>query len=229
MVGSNGFLDAWIRGAELWNSYEQQPEQRGFYRTDEAQRVFRPVGLRETDLGLQYGEPREIASGFSRDLNRVADIVVESYRDEAQARSHPRTYSALGMAYVRFERYSDAEWAFNRALQLDSSYASALVNLGNIRYLREDYRGALSMFENARDLLQAADRGDSQVSQIILLNISQTHHAMEDYDQAQEYFAQAEEIDPDRVREYSFLGRIGAGSERASDVGSISEILFLEE
>jgi tetratricopeptide (TPR) repeat protein len=229
MVGSNGFLDAWIRGAELWNSYEQQPDQRGFYRTEEAQRVFRPVGLRETDLGLQYGEPREIASGFSRDLDRIADIVVESYREEARARNHPRAYSALGMAYVRFERYTDAEWAFNRALQLDPAYASALVNLGNVRYLREDYRGALSLFENARDLLQAADRADSQVSQIILLNISQTHHAMENYDQAQEYFAQAEEIDPATVREYAFLGRIGAGNERASDVGSLSEILFLEE
>jgi hypothetical protein len=51
---------------------------------------------------------------------------------------------------------------------------------------------------------------------------------MENFDQAQEYFAQAEEIDPNTVREYSFLGRVGAGA-RASDVGSRSEILFLPE
>ncbi|MBN1836353.1 MAG: tetratricopeptide repeat protein [Spirochaetales bacterium] len=228
MVGTNGFLDAWGRGAELWNSYEEQPELRGFYRTRQAQGVYRPVGLRETDLGLQYGEPRSIAAGFSRDLSRVADAIAESYRSEAEASRSPRAYSALGMAYARFARYQEAETAFNRALQLDSSYASAMVNLGNVRYLRQDYRGALRLYENARDALEQQKRGDSPAVQLVLLNISQAHHALENYDQAQEYYAQAEQIDPGRVREYAFLGTAG-GSARASDAGSRSEVLFLDE
>lgn len=57
----------------------------------------------------------------------------------------------------------------------------------------------MSLFENATDMLQEANRTDSQVFQVILLNISHTHHAVENYDQAQEYFAQAEEIDPGMV------------------------------
>jgi tetratricopeptide (TPR) repeat protein len=229
LVGTNTFLDAWIRGAELWNSYEQQPDLRRFYRTREAQSIYRPVGLRETDLGLQYGEPREITAAFSRDLDRIADIIIDSYNSQAQKSGTQRAYSALGMAYVRFARYQEAEWAFNRALQIEPTYLSALVNLGNVRYLREDYEGALRLYENARTTLEEQGRADSPVVQMVLLNISQTHHAMENYDRAQEFFAQAKELDPDKVREFAFLGRIDAGSERAADAGSRSEILFLAE
>ena len=130
---------------------------------------------------------------------------------------------------MRFGNYKDGEAAFNRALQQDPSYLAALVNLGNIRYLSRDYPGALRLYEHARGLLAAQGREDSAAAQMILLNLSQVHHAMANYSVAREYFVQAEELGTERVREYAFLGRAGGGTERASEAGARPEVLFLSE
>jgi hypothetical protein len=55
LIGRRGFLEAWRQGAEEYARYEGQADKRGFHPTAAAQEVYRPVGLRETDLGLQYG------------------------------------------------------------------------------------------------------------------------------------------------------------------------------
>lgn len=229
LLGSQNFMEAWIRGAQLWKAYENDAENRGFYRTRESQAIYRPVGLRETDLGLQYGSKEAISRRFERSLTRLSDIVVDEFAQTARSTNDPRAYNRLGMAYVDFSRYADAERAFNRALQLKPDYLSAQVNLGNVKYMQKSYNQALRIYEDAHNALVSKGMGESKTTQILLLNISLVQHALENYEEAKQWYAQAEQLDPERARQYAFLGSGGSGGERAGDMGAGMDVLFLEE
>ena len=218
LIGKQGFLDAWRRGAELWRSYEQDAGKRGFNRTRVAQAVYRPVGLRESDLGLQYGSSQRIVASFRREIRRLGDAATADYSAAAGASGDKRDYNALGLAFVRYGRYGEAEQAFGRALQIDAGYASARVDLGNIAFLQKNYRGALASYQGAVGLLERQGKGTSPVAQRVLINISQAYHALEDYPGAQASFAKASSIDPERVRDFAYLAQVGAGGSRASEV-----------
>lgn len=225
LVGRSSFLEAWARGAEQWNAHAERPELRRFYRTRAAQEIYRPVGLRETDLGLQYGRPSAIASGYARDLARVAAVVTASYADEARRSSTARNYNRLGLAHARFAQYPEAQTAFRGAVQIDPSYTLAMINLGNVRFLTGDYPGAIRYYADAHDQLAAQDRGASSLAQLVLLNLAQVHQAMDDPSAAEQHLAQAQQLGPLPT------GHVPAATDetgRASGAGA-GLILFAED
>ncbi|MCK5201091.1 MAG: hypothetical protein KAR21_22210, partial [Spirochaetales bacterium] len=62
----------------------------------------------------------------------------------------------------------------------------------------------------------------------ILLNIARTYYELENYDRVAEYYNRVNDIDPALTAKYTYLHSGDAGS-RASDAGSFSEILFIDE
>ena len=228
LLGKGDFLEAWRTGCELWKSYEKDPAKRGFYRTREAQVVYRPVGLRESDLGLQYGSRDALLKVFRRDLTRLAEVVTEDYLAAARKSNGKEDYNRLGMAYVQFARYDDAEQAFNKAAQLDKSYLTPRVNLANIAYLRGNLNQALKSYQSVLDALQQRGRQGTPIAQTVLLNISKTYYELQKYPDAKNFFAQAEKLNPAGAEEFAYLG--GGGGARAADVGSSAErLLFAQE
>lgn len=228
LLGSFNFLDAWRKGADLWNSYNDDPERRGFYRTRESQQIYRPVGLRETDLGLQYGTSDNVVKGYTEEMNRLASIILESYENRARRNGRMGDYNRLGLAYSIFERYGEAERAFRTALRMNPDYLNALVNLGNLAYLRENHSLALENYSRAEQLVSRRG-GNDRALQKILLNISQVHRVLDDIEASQTYYAKAAEVDPESIRAYAFLGDPSSGAnQRAGNLGETG-ILFLEE
>ncbi|RKX94217.1 MAG: hypothetical protein DRP59_00740 [Spirochaetes bacterium] len=53
LIGTDTFLNAWRTGIDEFSVLAQNPEKRNFIRTRDAQKVFSPAGLKETDPGLQ--------------------------------------------------------------------------------------------------------------------------------------------------------------------------------
>jgi hypothetical protein len=66
LIGNTDFLEALRRGIEEWTRYESDPDKRGLYMTRKVQELYRPVGLKETDLGLQYGSRDRIVQSFGQ-------------------------------------------------------------------------------------------------------------------------------------------------------------------
>ena len=75
---------AWRRGAEEWNQYAEETSKRGFFLTRECQQTYPPVGLIETDLGVQYGSERRIADLFNESKDRLTALIVDSYAVAAE-------------------------------------------------------------------------------------------------------------------------------------------------
>jgi tetratricopeptide (TPR) repeat protein len=131
------------------------------------------------------------------------------------------------MTYVTFERYFDAERVFERIVGQDDTYLPAVVNLGNTAYLRGRFEDALDMYRRAEEILTEKGRTDSPTFSKVLVNISQAYHRLEKYNEAKDYFAKAESIDPESAAGFAYLGASDSGG-RASDVAASDTIIMLD-
>lgn len=229
LIGKAGFLEAWQEGAGEWHSYNSAPDRRGFYKTRESHQIYRPVALRETDLGLQYGNPADISTEFKKELSRQIDLVLENQSRLADESGDIKDYNRLGITAAKLERYDQAEWAFSTATRLDRNYLSAKVNLGNILFLREQFGSALVIYEDAIGRLEAADRNNSKSALNIYLNISKCYYQLEQYQQARSSYEVASAINEDFTDKYSYLAAADTSGAVRAAKSDWENILFLED
>ncbi|HKJ86617.1 MAG TPA: tetratricopeptide repeat protein, partial [Spirochaetia bacterium] len=232
LIGREDFTRAWRTGMELWRRAGSEPDTRGFYLTAEAQSAYRPVGLREQDLGLQYGDESVIRSAFVADRDRLVSTIITPLRERAEEDRTVRAYNNYGIAAATLGLYGEAARAFRDASLRDRDLLSPRINLGSVSYLRGDYQSALDAYSEAERILRARGR-DTRSSSLakVLINISQTHYAMKNYEQAEIYYAQASEEGPEVVEDYSHLANVASeqATGRASQIDSGSGILFLDQ
>ncbi len=229
MLGSGGFLDAWRFGINEWDKLADNPERRGFYLTREAQSIYRPVGLRETDLGLQYGSPERISRGFSEDFEDLTNIILTHVRELAQERSNKRAYNTLGIYAARLGRFDEARTAFERASRMDSTYLDPRINLGSVYFLQEQYPQAVRAFENAVTAMELAGDVSPSLKTKVYVNLSKAYFELGQYDDAEELYTRAAQVNPDGVAEFEYLAQSGSAGGRAGEANSGPPILFADE
>ncbi|HAE21130.1 MAG TPA: hypothetical protein DCG47_02245 [Spirochaetaceae bacterium] len=230
LVGKQPFADAWRRGAELWRLYDADASKRAFYATAEAQALYKPVGLRETDLGLQYGTRAELLAAYRPELARLGDFSLAELAAQTARSGDKRDWNALGIAYAKYGRIKDAEASFTRALRIDPAFVGAQVNLGNLAYMQKDYRKALSSWQVAVKALDAQGKARSASAQMIQVNISMAYNALADFSSARTSFERAAAIDPERVRDFAYLASVGAGSGAGSRAAELSDaVIFVRD
>jgi len=219
MIGSAGFSDAWKVGAEEFAKYDNDTEKRGLYRTREAQQVFRPVGLKETDLGLQYGEKGTIARAVSNETDQLVNTIIAYYDQEAREKDTKSGYNTLGTICTKFGKYNRAEQAFNYALALDRNYLPSKMNLANIMFLKGQYQNALRLYHNVEQDYLSKSRTSSAAFARVVLNLSRCYYELENFDKSAEYARQLGELDPALLREYSYLTEDGAAASTRQGEG----------
>jgi hypothetical protein len=228
MLGRGDFMDAWRFGADEWAKYENQIDQREMVLTRNAQTVYRSVGLREADLGLQYGSPSRIVSGFRADFDDLTDTILASVRNLARQRANKRAYNTLGIYAARLGRYDEARTAFDQASRMDSSYIDPRINLGALYYLQENYWSALRAFQTAVDAVQLSRNPEPSLVSLVYINLSKTQYALGNFDQAEEAYEFAARADPGGVAEFEYLASAGTEGARASEAASGPQILFAD-
>lgn len=226
LIGSAGFMEAWNTGVTEYREHDANPGARGFYRTPEAQKLFSPVVLRETDLGLQYGDAEAMARVFSDELDRLAGTILGPQRDAVREKNSPQAWNRYGITAAKLGSYSVAEEAFETALRLDGGYTGARVNLGSLYFLQEKYDRAARSFEQAVSKIrrEAADKG-SEASRKFLstvtLNLSKVYYAQEEYEKAREQYQAARELGLGKAAGYAYLAA-GSTKDDASTAPAIA-------
>ena len=227
MIGKHSFTEAWSKGYAEFTEWDSEPGRRGFYKTAEAQSIFRPVVLRETDLGLQYGDDDEIIAAFKRDLDALSQSILKPARLEAESKDTPRAWNSFGVAAAKLGSYRTAETAFVTAIRSKADYTNARLNLGSLYYLNEDFRSAIAVYREIEQIAGAKRISDRTLFSLYL-NMSKTSYAMEQNDEAGNYYKKAMELDPEKAASFSYLGSGGDTTARASDAAN-EQILFFEE
>ena len=226
MIGKHSFIEAWSKAYSEYSEWDSEPGQRGFYKTAEAQGLYRPVVLRETDLGLQYGDDDSVVDAFRKDLDTISQSILKPVKSEAEKKNTPKSWNSYGVAAAKLGAYDIAETAFDKAVKAKTDYTNAKLNLGSLYYLTEKYSSALDIY---RGIEKSA--GETRISERTLfnlyLNMSKTSYALEKSDEAGAYYSKAMELDPDKAASFSYLGT-GNNTTRASEAGD-DLILFFEE
>ena len=205
MIGSAGFAAAWKVGADEFNRYEDTPEKRGLFLTGEAQEIYRPVGLKETDLGLQYGEKAVIARAVSVETNTLVNGIVDAYDKEARQKDSKSSYNQLGAICAQFGLYNRAEQAFNYALALDRNFLPSKMNLANVYFMKGQYQNALRLYHNVEQDYLSSNRTASSAYSRVILNLARSYYELENFDKSYEYAQLLRETSPDLLRNYSYL------------------------
>ena len=230
LIGRDPFLGAWREGIVEWDQHADDPAARGFYRTREAQSVYRPVGLRERDLGLQYGDAVRIAEAFAGQRDLLVDLRLSELREVATTERTARAWNEYGIAAAELSRLSDARTAFERVAALRPNSPTPIINLGSVSYLLGDYGHALSQYQSAQEILERRDRSeDSAALATVLINISRSHYALAQYELATTNYERAAVLDPNQVESFAYLANAEQEGARASTARSGPQILFVEE
>lgn len=230
LIGKSGFMEAWRKGIEEWSAYDADTRKRAFYLTKQARDLYRPVGLKEVDLGLQYGRKEAIVAGFQKDRDKLIELIAGDQLSAAQASGKKEDWNKAGVVYAQFAQYEKARQAFQAALAIDSAFSSAQINLGNISFLQQRYDEALAAYQSVEGALRGqAPEGGTLLR--LLINISRTCYQMEKYDAAKEYYAKAVLVDAEKAKQYAYLAEAasGGGSRASEQRDPKKDILFVGE
>jgi tetratricopeptide (TPR) repeat protein len=219
-----GFFKAWDLGAKEWN--ENKPiGQAGFYPVQEAWTVFQPVGLPGAPEAVATPSSAQVLAAYKAEAQRYLDAAIApqvallqaqiqsagNLQSEKQGTSGLAAMNRLGVLHAKYGALDKAEAAFKRVLAV-RAYLPAILNLGNLYFIRNDSKAALAAYQRAYEM----DPGNPHV----LLAIARTSQDLRDYPATKKAYDQLKELDPNLAAQYAYLG---AGSEtgaRASDIGT---------
>jgi tetratricopeptide (TPR) repeat protein len=229
MIGRASFMDAWQKGVEQWRAAESTPEARGFYPTAECRTIYSPVVLKQTDLGLQYGDPAKVLAEFRRDANRLGALMVAPALEEARKQDTTKSWNSYGVTAARLGLYAQASDAFASAIRRDPRNLAARVNLGSLEFLASRYREALASFQSAEQLVDGQSGASERTRSALYINIWKTAYELEDYETARKYVDKASALDPEAGKADQYLAAAPADSGRAAEVPAGDRVLFAEE
>ncbi|MFH2115542.1 MAG: hypothetical protein ABIJ86_13660 [Spirochaetota bacterium] len=235
LIGMADFMRAWNTGVSEFRLYDTNTRVRGFYRTAEAQDIFRPISLRETDLGLQYGESSRITRKFSSELSQLMDGILKPYAEKAEGSNSVRDWNAYGVAAAQLGAESQARLAFERCLEIDPANINAKLNIGSILYLGAEYSDALSEFKAVETIIESKGTASRGIQTSLFLNLSMAHYSLEQYEQARIYYDKAQAVNPEAARRFDYLkvassvGNAQLNTNRASEAAMAEPILFFED
>jgi tetratricopeptide (TPR) repeat protein len=218
-----GFLAAWQIGAKEWKENAERG-QTGFYPLYEAWKLYEPVGLPPGGREITLPPSDRIVSEYLQELVRFIDREisprVNKLETEIAKTGSVSAINNLGVVYARYGLTEKAEEQFRKAVQ-KAEFIPALVNLGNIYYLKGDMSSAAQYYQRA----YAKQPGDPKV----LLCIARVNHELANYSVSQSAYRELEQKDPQLAKEFAYLGLTGTDAGRAAQVGKLKEKVIWED
>lgn len=210
LVGQ-GFTRAWQTGAQEWRGATQNRRE-AFIPVREAWKTYTPA---ETALqaALFLPDPKEVLPPYRKELSRYIDrrlgeLVGQISGEIRQTGGSARSYNRLGVVYAKYGRLAEAESQFRRAVSREP-YIPALINLGNVLFLKADYPGARDLY--ARALAERPDNASA------LLGYIKANYELERYREVDESLKRLQALDPAAAGSVSYMSG-SSGGARASAV-----------
>ncbi len=218
----NGFLKAWQAGARQWR---EQGERARLLRVHTAWQAYPPVSLLEGEQQTVVPPEGELLRRYEAELGRFIRRELEPQVARCRERIHAsggsaRACNGLARLYARYGLYEEAEKVLLELLEQEA-YAPALINLGNIYYLRKDYSQALDCFRRARNLEPRQAN--------LLLSLSRTCYELEMYAETRKYYRACQEEAPELAGRYAYLVVSSKETRRAGEYISLGEEILWEE
>ena len=211
----DGFIKAWQIGAKEWRETSQNGTAE-FYPIRDAWTIYEPVAFSEYRPAIIPPSESDIRSEYTRELDRFisAEIDPRASKLKAEIQSSGgslRLVNNLGVLYAKYGLLDDAAARFEQILR-SGEYPAALVNLGNIYYLKGDMRESLQYYQRA--LSRSPDNS------VALLGVAKASYELEEYESVDNALAKLKSLDPEKAKQFSFLGSGASDTARASQAAT---------
>jgi tetratricopeptide (TPR) repeat protein len=218
---SDGFMKAWELGARLWRE-ASGAKRAGFYPVREAWNTYNPVGLPGEGASLNYPPEDKVRGAYLKELAKfvTGEIAPQVVRLEEEIRKSGESaalVNKLGVLYAKYGLYDKAEREFGKILARSADYVPALLNMGNIHFLREDSARAREYYEKA-----AAREPENPKA---VLCMARVNHKMENYGTAKTLYAKLKALDPGLASQFAYLDMRGDEAARAADASKAKEAM----
>jgi len=219
-----GFMRSWQEGAKEWRENRAKDQAR-LYPVHTGWEAFKPVGFPGTPA-LEYPEEDEVREAFVRAEKTF--INQEILDDVALLRAkidgdpeNPKALNSLGVLYARYGLDDEAFAQFEKVLKVKKRYYPALINMGNIYYLRNDVEKALSYYQDAEQI--------APENPTVLLCVSRTYHKLENYYGARQAYDKLKKVSPVLADRFAYLDLRGEEASRAAAAGDVEGVMVWEE
>jgi Flp pilus assembly protein TadD len=220
---TGGFLKAWETGAKEWreNSARNQAK---LYPTRASWALYEAVGFSSAVVSLPMPSDAKVADAYVAEVTAFIDReiyprVAALQAEIKKAPSSPKPTNTLGVLYARYGLYDRAEREFKKLVSQD--YVPALINLGNLAFIRTNPRDSLEYFQKAQR--KAPD--DPHV----LLGLARAHHELENYGEARLAYDSLKRFDPDLANRFSYLDLRGEEAARAAQISQSKMTVIWED
>lgn len=217
------FEKAWQTGAKEWRENFSK-EQSKLYPTRESWQTYQAVGFREGS-GIQLPDRGKVTTAFTKTLTRHVER--EIYPQVAQIQSKMQQSSSdykyknrLAVLYARYGLYDRAAETFEEIVQ-QREYKPALINLGNIAFIKGEYEAAEGFYQRVIDI--------DDNNKTALLGVARCNHEMENYGLVSKTYQKLKEIDPDMAMRFAYLDLRGEEATRAADAAGMRNVVLWEE
>jgi transglutaminase-like putative cysteine protease len=211
-IRDRGLQDAWHEGAREWRQGVQD-KTAAFYPVHDAWKTYQPVGLAADNTAVQVPAQDLVRLAFGAELSTLVDREISTRvaaLDEAISTGPtPKAFNERGVVYAKFGRYEQAEKDFLAALDAQSGYVYALLNLGNLSKLRSDWQTAYRYYSRAVKAAPESSRA--------LLELAGAAAAMGKREEAEADYTSAKQMDPKLAARYQAPGQETPGGTRAAE------------
>jgi tetratricopeptide (TPR) repeat protein len=221
-ITSRDFLEAWATGLSEWKDNEKDAE---FIPTTEAWQTYEPVGYFDDTRPISFVADADMKASLVKELGLLADRELTSHKariEKAQGAGGSNTASLnqLAVLSVQYGRDDEAKSYLTQALKAGENYA-ALMNLANILYLEEDYRGAVTYYLRAQKVkpMEAA----------VSLGLTRVYGKLGDTAATAQSYKTLATLDPALASRNSSLDPSQAGGARGAEAQSERETMQWQE
>ncbi len=219
----DSFEKAWQTGAKEWRENASK-EQSMLYPNHESWQTYQAVGFNE-GAAIALPDKTKVTRAFKDSLTRYVDK--EIYPQVAQIQSQMQQSNIkykyenrLAVLYARYGQYDRASDTFKKIVQT-REYKPALINLGNISFIKDDYEAASGFYQRVLNI----DANNKSA----LLGVSRCNHEMENYGLVGKTYQKLKAIDPDLAMRFAYLDLRGEEATRAADAAGMRKVVLWEE
>lgn len=210
-----GFTEVWRKGASQWRDASAKGVA-AIYPIHAAWKTYPPVGLPADRSTVVPPPAGAVNKAFVAELDKVVKAELSARLATVGAVKDAKSLNARGTIYGKYGLYAEAEKDFKAAAK--DGLLSAVVNLGNLAFIKDDLKGAYTYYQ------QAAKQSPDNPR--LLVNIARVASAMGKLDEVTATLEQVRKLDPKIADQYASLAQVGSSGTRAAEVVTVEVLWF---
>ncbi|MBN2536233.1 MAG: tetratricopeptide repeat protein [Spirochaetales bacterium] len=154
LIGDS-FREAWETGAGKWqDSYNKGKAE--FHPVHNSWKTYEAADFSVIHSSLEFVSDRDVKEKYADELkdfiqDQLSTQIAEIKNRIEKSENKSNTINLLGMLYAKYGFYNEAESIFLQLIEKEESLA-ALINLGNVYFIKGRYEKALEQYKKAETL-----------------------------------------------------------------------------